>query len=236
MGIDFTLGDVTIERFRGIRHLELPLPQAVPTYLVGPNNAGKSTVLGALALALRGGGFHAFAPQPHDFFHDVDKSIASDFLIQIGFVAAHPDSLPAVQGVGNPVLVHGIRVHGRRNRRGQLEHRHVLYDEAAKAITLSPRTALKGQVKERFKEHDLGWRQYYARLDDIRESLPDVWLLTPDNLGRSLYAWQTGPLQRLAKLLRERFLQSEWTFDYEGQPRSMPATLEAAHRFFRSCV
>lgn len=236
LSVQFRFSALSITGFRGIRELGLELPEGVPTYLVGPNNAGKSTVLLALAFALKGGGSHSFSPEPHDFYHHPDGTTESEFLIELAFEATGSGVLPAVQGVGNPVDVHGARVLGRTTRNGRLEHRHVLYDSAREAITLSPRTALKGEAKDRYKDHGLGWARYYARLDDIRDHLPEVWLLTPENLSRSLYTWQTGPLQRLAKLLTDEFLQTEWSFKYEGVQRNMPSTLEAAHRFFRACV
>lgn len=66
--------------------------------------------------------------------------------------------------------------------------------------------------------------------------LPEVWLITPENLERSLYVWKTRPLAKLAELLSDRFLRDEWQFDHDGKTRKMPKSIEAAHRFFRDAV
>ena len=55
MAIDYRLWKVVIHCFRGIQHLELELIDNVPCVLIGANNAGKSTILNAVALALGGG-------------------------------------------------------------------------------------------------------------------------------------------------------------------------------------
>lgn len=109
-------------------------------------------------------------------------------------------------------------------------------DGHGKAITISPRTALKGDTKEQYRDHGLGWAQYYARIDEVRAFLPEVWLLRPDNLEASLYHWKSGPLNRLASILSERFLDSSWSFEYDGKQREMPETLEKAHRFLKASV
>jgi hypothetical protein len=234
VSIDFRFSQLRISGFRGVRELTVDLPPDLPTFVVGPNNAGKSTLINAFALALKGGGYHTFSPTATDFFHDSGGNVATDFQIELRF-SESGGVLPAVQGVGNPTYVHGIRVLG-RTQDGRMVHRHVLLDVEDKAIVNSPRTALKGPAKAEFKDHGLGWAQYYARIDDIRQHLPDVWLLSPENLDRSLYHWQTGPLNRLAKILSEQFLSTEWTFEYHGQERPMPSSLEAAHKFFQACV
>lgn len=236
MAIGFQVAKLKITRFRGIKDLEVEFHSGVPSFLVGPNNAGKSTVLSALALAFRGGGFHTFSPEAHDFFHSPDGAIAKDFEIDVEFRAPPGGELPAVQGVGNPTAVHGLRTLGRTTQ-GRFEHRHVLLDEKGNAITISPRTPLKGAAKQKYKEHkNLGWTQFYARLDDIRDSLPQIWLLSPDNLERSLYSWQTGPLQQIAKILSKQFLETDWKFTYDKKERKMPDTLKSAHDFFRASV
>lgn len=217
-----------------MKNLRLDLPENSPTYLIGSNNSGKSTVLNAIAFALRGGGFHTFTPEPYDFFLH-DAAHAKTFCIDVHLLKSGGD-LPAVQGVGSPVDVHRIRVSGRTESGGRLSHRHTLVGADGKNIAISPRTVLKGEVKERYTGHDLGWTKKYARLDDIRVCLPEVWLITAENLERSLYHWKTGPLSKLASLLSSRFLRDEWTFEHEGTSRAMPRTIEKVHDFFRSAV
>lgn len=236
MPVEFRFSSLSIRNFRGTRELDLDLPGDMPVHLIGGNNSGKSTVLDAMALALRGGGMHAFTPEPFDFFHDATGAPADHFTITLGFAAEEPTRLPAVQGVGNPIPVHGIRVFGSRDKQGRLKHQHVLIDSDDKTITFSPRTSLKGKVKEEYADHELGWRPVNARPDDIRDHLPDVWLLRPDNLGASLYQWKTGPLQRLSRMLADRFLQTEWVLAFEGTSKKMPQTLVRAHGFFREAV
>jgi hypothetical protein len=89
-------------------------------HLIGDNNSGKSMVLDAIALALRSGGMHAFVPEQFDFFHDVGGTCASDFSVTLGLAGADSIELPAVQGVGNSVDVHGIKVIGTRDRQDRL--------------------------------------------------------------------------------------------------------------------
>lgn len=54
MPVEFRLTKLAISGFRGIRELEVDLPAGKPLYLVGGNNAGKTTLLEAAALALGG--------------------------------------------------------------------------------------------------------------------------------------------------------------------------------------
>lgn len=51
-----------------------------------------------------------------------------------------------------------------------------------------------------------------------------------------MYQWKTGPLQRLAKLLVSKFMDSKWQFTYRDKAHPMPAAIEKAHAFFRSAV
>jgi energy-coupling factor transporter ATP-binding protein EcfA2 len=236
MPVEFRFARLGIRNFRGIRELELDLPEGMPVHLIGGNNSGKSTTLDAMALALRGGGMHAFTPEPFDFFHDAAGTPTTDFTITLRFGASNDKNLPAVQGMGNPIPVHGIRVLGSADKHGQFRHQHVLIGSDDKTITFSQRTPLKGDAKETFAGQGLGWRPVNARPDDIRDHLPDVWLLRPDNLRASLYHWKTGPLQRLSRMLADKFLHADWTLDFDGKPRKMPQTLVSAHGFFRDAV
>jgi ABC-type cobalamin transport system ATPase subunit len=235
MEVAYRIASVDITAFRGIAGLTIDLPVGAPLYIIGANNAGKSTVVNAIALALRGGGFHAFSPELFDFFQSADGKPAKEFSIDLRFAAAG-GVLPAVQGVGTPVDVHGLRVRGCVDKRGRMTHTHTLLGGDGKSITFSNRTALKGTTKERYEGQGVGWGPRNARLDDIRGVLPEVWLITPENLERSLYVWKTGPLAKLAELLSDRFLRDEWQFDYDGKSRKMPKTIELLHRFLRDAV
>jgi AAA ATPase domain len=233
MAVSFRPDKLIIRNFRGIENLEVSFPEAAPTIFIGSNNTCKSTILNAFALALKGGGFHQWSPEEYDFFHSVESRGCTDFSITLHFRPAMGAELPAVQAVGNPTFVHGVEVRGTTERSGRFAHRHVLIDEAGEAILLMPRTLLKGESKRLFGEQDFGPFRRYATLDDIRQHLPTVWLLRPDNISASLYKWATGPLQRLSKLLASRFLNEPWEFEHQGRKRKMPDTLVLAHQFFR---
>lgn len=236
MPVQFRFDKLSIRGFRGIRELDVDLPAGKPLHLIGGNNSGKTTILEALALALGGGGFHQFTPEQFDFFHDNTGLAVADFTVTLHFAADDETGLPAVQGVGNPVRVHAIEVRGTTDSSGRFNHRRVLLDGNGDHILLSDKTPLKGAAKKEFEGMGLGYRRFYARLDHIRAHMPDVWLLTPQNLHRSLYDWRTGPLQRLSRMLAERFLDTNWQFEFEGKPRPMPETLVKAHGFFRESV
>lgn len=236
MPVEFRFTRLTIRGFRGIRELDVDLPAGKPLYLIGGNNSGKTTALQAAALALGGGGFHQFEPDEFDFFHDSKGQAVTDFKVTLHLGADDEKGLPAVQGVGNPIRVHAVEVRGATDAGGRLNHRRVLLDATGDHILLSDKTPLKGATKEEFKGMNLGYRQFYARLDQIRDYMPEVWLLTPQNLHRSLYEWKTGPLQRLSRMLATRFLETDWQFEYDGKPRKMPETLMKAHGFFRQSV
>lgn len=214
---------VEIEQFRGVSELAVDLLKGTSTYIIGPNNAGKSTVLNAVALAFKGGPFRTFTPAAFDYHLDSDGQHSDAFSVSVMF-SSDGGALPAVQGVGAPVDIHGMRVFGRTEKYGRLIHRHVLLDEDQKPVTLSGRTPLKGSVKDQYKEQGLGYSKHYARANEIREHLPEVWHLTPENLERSLYHWRTGPLRRLAALLSKRFFEVEWDLEVEGGTRPMPSS------------
>jgi hypothetical protein len=104
MTVSFRIDKVTISNFRGIRELEVAIPDDIPSILVGSNNACKSTVLNAIALGLRGGGFHQWTPGEFDFFHPDPGQPAPEFSIVLHFEALAGGNLPAVQAMGNPIL------------------------------------------------------------------------------------------------------------------------------------
>jgi len=232
--VRFTLAEINIRDFRGMDSLALKLPNREPLYLVGANNAGKSTILEAIALALKGGGYHSFAPEPFDFRFVPEEGHAGEFHIYLTF-EEDGGKLPAVQGVGSPVFVHGVHVRGRRTNKG-LEHSHYLIGADGQAITFSQTTAVKGETKERFSGTGVGFRPVNARLDDIRDFVPELWSLKPTQVEQALYIWKTGPLRRLATLLSKRFLETKWNFEWKGQARSMPDGIRKAHEFLTQAV
>lgn len=237
MAINYRISKLIIRNFRGIDAFETDIPENSPIYLIGANNACKSTVINAIAFALRGGGFHQFSPDKYDFYHATDGSSQKEFTIELKFSAPAENQLPAVRGgIGNPIPVYGIQVQGKQDKHGGWSHKHRLLDKDNKVITFSPHAPLAGNSKEQFKEHGVGYSVVNARLDDIREHLPEVWLLTPNNLYTSLYEWKTGPLKRLSRYLAEQFFATEWRFTYKGQTREMPQALKAAYGFFRDAV
>jgi predicted ATP-dependent endonuclease of OLD family len=81
MTVFFRVDKVIITNFRGIKDLEVDIPPDIPSILVGSNNACKSTVLNAIALGLRGGGFHQWSPDEFDFFHFGPGQPAAEFSI-----------------------------------------------------------------------------------------------------------------------------------------------------------
>jgi predicted ATP-dependent endonuclease of OLD family len=222
MPIDYTLSKIVIHGWRGIDHLELELRPCFPHVLIGSNNAGKTAVLEAIALALGSGAFgSSWSPDKSDFY-----SIHSD----------NETGYPAVKGVQKPELVHGIQVKGTL-KNGNGRHQRQLLDAQHKAILIAPRTALSAEDKIKFKDHGVGWLQYYARLDEISDNAPEVWLMRPQEIEASLYVWRRGPIARLASLLAKRFLSDDWKITREdGKTSSMPDTLYRAHEFFREAV
>jgi hypothetical protein len=230
MTVKFRLAELDIREFRGMDKFTLQLPRGVPAYLVGANNAGKTTVLEALALSLRGGGFHSFAPGAFDYRYEPGRGHAEEFHVRLTF---EPDGgkLPAVKGIEAPSFVHGVHVRGRTTRRG-FEHSHYLTNDQGETITFSPATPVAAALKAEFAGTGAGYRRVNARLDDIRDFLPEVWMLRPQDVEASLYTWRTGPLRRLAKLLSEHLLTDKWTF----RGREMPAALVSAHGFLREAV
>jgi putative ATP-dependent endonuclease of the OLD family len=193
MPVKFRFDKLTITDFRGIHELEVALPDDFPLHLIGSNNAGKSTILEAVAFALRGGGFHQYDLVPFDFFRAAGGEPAREFEICLTLKAEKEAMLPAVQGVGQPIFVHGIRAKGRTLRSGRMEKHFNLLDAKGQTISFSTRTPLQGTTKAELADHSgVGWTQSSARHDHIRDDLPEVMLLTPQNISQSLFQWKTG--------------------------------------------
>jgi energy-coupling factor transporter ATP-binding protein EcfA2 len=236
MTIDYRLSKLAISCFRGIENLELDFRDGFPSVLIGSNNAGKSTVLNAIALALGNPSFYQWSPTETDFFCDEKGTRASKFLIQIHFHSDHDTGYPAVKGIQKPTLIHGVQVKGRL-KDGRASHSRTLLDEQGKTATIAPRTPLTGADKEKFKEHAVNYTQYNARLDDISDHTPEVWLFRPQNIEASLYVWKTGPIAKLSKLLAERFLSDKWEMKHaDGKLRPMPGTMYRAYEFFQASL
>jgi predicted ATP-dependent endonuclease of OLD family len=236
MAIDYKLWKVVIHCFRGIQRLELEFIANVPTVLIGANNAGKSTILNAITLALGGGGFHQWTPSEEDFYCDQKGKRSTEFTVQVHFQSESPLGYPAVRGIGQPKLIYGVQVKGRMTKDGKLSHSRTLFDDAGQAVTIPTRTVLKEADKKKYAEHDVGYQVVNARLDDIREHTPEVWLFKPQNIEASLYVWKTGPISKLSNLLATRFLQDEWVLKRSDGDRQMPATLRKAYDFFQEAV
>jgi len=232
MPVEFVLDEVSVANFRGIRDCHIKFPRAKPTHLVGSNNAGKTTILQSIAFAFKSAGFYQYDVKPFDFYKSVDGDHCPEFAVTVSFSATREEYLPAVQAVGNPKFVHAVAARGKTSKDGRLSKHFNLLGADQKPILLSPRTALKGEIKEQFSDHGLGWTQVYARHEDIREHLPEVMLLTPDNIHSSLFVWKSGPLNRISSLLAERILTDEWVH----RDRAMPEAIRAAHRFLASAV
>lgn len=218
MGIDFTLRQLNVEGFRGIRSISLDLPQRQFAALIGGNNAGKSTVVQALVLALQGPSSKSFSPEVFDFFHTPDGVPVSEFKIELLFGPDSKGRWPAVRGaVGNPIEVHGAQVEGGRDRSGRANHNVRLVDNNGEPILLPLAVPLKGESRDQWKDYGLPGGRRYARWQDLEDRRPEVWLLQPDNLHVSLFTWRTGPLLRLAAMLSSRFFETNWAVEIEGK-------------------
>jgi len=233
--IEFKPAKLKIENFRGIPFFELDIIDKTPTYLIGPNNAGKSTILKSIAFAFKAGGFHKFVPDTYDFFHKSDDSKENNFSIQVDFHSS--DNLPTVHTVGAVSEVKSIEVSGKYYKTSdRMEHSHHLLDRDGKSISLTTQLKTTKQDAEKFPEANHGFRLRNARLDDIRENVPEIWYLTSSNLDSSLYHWKTGPLSKLAKILSQKFFEEKWEFEYGTEKRQMPKGIEQAHSFFASAI
>src|SRR5437762_4489273 len=133
MPIDYKLSKIMVHCFRGIHHLELEFIDGVSSVLIGANNAGKSTVLNAIALALGGGGFYQWTPSDEDFYCDDKGNRSSEFFVQVHFRSGSLLGYPAVRGVGQPTLIHGVQVRGRTNKDGKISHSRTLLDDQGRS-------------------------------------------------------------------------------------------------------
>lgn len=237
MPIDYRLSKVIIRNWRGIDTLELDLRSSFPNVIIGSNNAGKTAALDAIALALASAAFGGqWSPDENDFYCDQQGRRSGEFVIQVLFYANDETGYPAVRGVGKPISVRGVEVKGTL-KNGKAKHRRVLLDEMLQPILIAPRTALSAEDKTKWGGHGVNWTQYYARLDEISEHAPEVWLFRPQEIEASLYTWKRGPIARLGRLLAKRFLADEWSIDRDdGKKTKMPDTLYKAHQFFREAV
>jgi ABC-type cobalamin transport system ATPase subunit len=236
MPVTYDLHGLEVRGFRGLASFDLEFPDHTPVYLIGANNCGKSTVLNSIALAFHGGAFQRFDVGEFDFFHPAQGDPVREFTATITFEAADSNQLPAVQGVGQPIPVHGVRAIGRTDRSGRFDSQNVLIGADGHTITYSARTPLSAAAKKTHGQHGLGYRPQNARLGEISTFLPEVWHLGPENLYPALFVWRTGPLKRLAQILSERFLSQEWTFVYRDKNQPMPATMKSVHGFFAAAV
>ncbi|PCJ86501.1 MAG: hypothetical protein COA54_08740 [Thiotrichaceae bacterium] len=233
--IEFTLDNLSIINFRGVPSFELDIVENTPTYLIGPNNAGKSTILHAIALAFKSGGFHRFTPDDYDFFHKGNNEKENRFTIKIDFKSS--DQLPSVHTIGAVQNVKSIEVVGRYYPTSdRMDHSHRLLNSHGKSITLATEMKPSNKDAQKFDEAGHGYKQRNAKLYDIKEHVPEVWLLTASNLEASLFAWKTGPLNKLAKILSQKFFEETWEFEHAGKKISMPKGIQRAHNFFSAAV
>lgn len=237
MAIDYRLSRIVISNWRGIDQLVLDLRSTLPNIFIGPNNAGKTAALDAIALVLGSPPFGSqWTPCEDDFFCDQRGERRAEFVIQILFEASSEAGFPAVRGVGKPVSVRGVQVRGTL-KEGKARHQRTLLDQQHKSILIAPRTALSADEKAKWKDHGVNWMQYYARLDEISQHVPEVWLLRPQEIEASLYIWKRGPVARLSRLLAKRFLLDKWSIERDdGKKSQMPDTLYRAHQFLREAV
>lgn len=232
---DFNPTKLTVKNFRGIPTFELDIVKNTTNYLIGPNNAGKSTILEAIAFAFKAGGFHKFTPDIYDFYHKSNNERENSFLIQIDF--SSPSELPTVHTVGPVKEVQSIQVLGNFYKTSErMEHSHRLLDTDGNSIVLLTEISPSKKDAETYKDSKHGFKNRNARLDDIREYVPDVWFLTASNLEPSLYTWKTGPLNKLSKILSTKFFEEQWEFTFGEKTSKMPKGIVQAHSFFSSAV
>jgi predicted ATPase len=237
MDVDFRFSRIEIENFRGLKDLALDFPDKGPLAIVGPNNAGKSTILDAIAMAMDGPSAHSFVPDENDYYCKRDGEREKTFTIRLRFAAAHDQALPAVRGaVGSPEPVRGAIVIGKTDRNGNYAHTSALMGDDNKPLSLLTSLSMSKTDKANWVDHSFGSPKRYARWHEISDARPEVWLLRPSNLHVSLFQWKTGPLQRLSNFLVRKFMETKWEFSYAGKAHAMPAAIEKAHAFFRNAV
>jgi AAA15 family ATPase/GTPase len=233
--IEFKPEKLSIENFRGIPAFNLKIEKKTPTYIIGPNNAGKSTILQAVAFAFRAGGFHKFTPENYDFYHKNNNDKEKKFTITIDFISS--DQLPSVHTVGPVKEVRSIQVVGKYYKTSdRTDHTHRLLDRDGKSIVLPTELKPSNKDAQKYDDSAHGYKNRNARLTDIRDYIPEIWLLTASNLAVSLYTWKTGPLNKLAKILSHKFFEDKWEFQFGVKKSKMPKGIQKAHSFFSAAV
>ena len=235
MAIDYKISRVVIQNFRGIDTLELEFKHGYPSVLIGSNNAGKTAVLNAIALALNGGDYYKYDVDENDFYCSDAGVRSRSFLVAVHFHSQDPFGYPAVKGIGAVSMVHGVQVKGAMTKDGRMSHSRTLFDETGKSLTISPRTPVAAADKAKFAEHDVGFKTVNAKMSDIAAHTPEIWFFRPQNIEASLYVWKTGPIARLSKLLAEHYLNDKWEYQVpDGTTRPMPNAVTAAYKFFQN--
>lgn len=237
MDVSFRFSRVEIENFRGLKDLAIDFPEKGPLAIVGPNNAGKSTILDAIAMAMEGPSAYNFVPDEYDYYCKREGEREKTFTIRLRFSAVSDQALPAVRGaVSSPEPVHGAIVVGKTDKSGKHTHTVALMGNDDKPLSLLTSLSMSKADKAVWEGHSFGSPKRYARWYEVGHARPEVWLLLPSNLHVSLFQWKTGPLQRLSNFLVRRFMEAKWEFPYAGKSHAMPAAIEKAHAFFRSAV
>lgn len=222
----FYVAELTVENFRGIQHLTLKLSADQWTVLIGPNNAGKSTLLDAIGIAIGSAKFGKYSPEDDDFWTPGAGATADVFKIELSFKPRTGGSLPAVKGgLGDPIEVHGIRFTAER---GGGYDRHLI-GAKSEDILVNLGAPISKAKQAAYKGQGLTGRRY-ARVSDIQKWMPQVWHIDSKTLFPSLYEWKSGPLQQLLRLYKEDLLSAEWT---TPSGHAMPHALEKAHHFVR---
>src|SRR5258708_32540683 len=121
MAVEFRFEKLCITDFRGIHELELEFPDGFPLHLIGSNNAGKSTVLQAIALALRGGGFHQYDLAPFAFFKSATGEQARAFEVWLCPPAGRENAPPVAVSVGSHRVAQAIAVPAQMSKTSQTE-------------------------------------------------------------------------------------------------------------------